>query len=119
MMGMARATSKQVSPIGTSVADHITRSLRDPEFRAEYERLAPFEALARIAIMRRAQLGLSQRQVAERMGTTTSVISRIESGQHRTGTETLRRLAEALGGHALLGFEFGTEAEPARELVAL
>lgn len=48
-----------------------------------------------------------------------SVISRIESGQHRTGTETLRRLAEALDGHALLGFEFGTESEPARELVAL
>jgi hypothetical protein len=47
------------------------------------------------------------------------VISRIESDQHRTGTETLRRLAEALDGHALLGFEFGTEAEPARELVAL
>jgi hypothetical protein len=32
---------------------------------------------------------------------------------------TLRRLAEALGGHALLGFEFGTDAEPARELVTL
>jgi transcriptional regulator with XRE-family HTH domain len=69
--------------------------------------------------MRRAQLGLSQRQIAERMGTTMSVISRIESGQHRTSTETLRRLAEALDGHALLGFEFGTDADPAHELVAL
>jgi hypothetical protein len=33
-------------------------------------------------------------------------ISRIESGQHRTDTETPRRLAEVLRGHALLGFEF-------------
>lgn len=47
------------------------------------------------------------------------VISRIESGQHRTGTETLRRLAEALDGHAVLGFEFATDGEPERELVAL
>ena len=112
--------AEHYSPIGTSVSEHVERKLASNErYREAYERLEPFEQIARIAIMRRAQLGLSQQQVAERMGTTTSVISRIESGQHRTGTETLRRLAEALGGHALLGFEFGTEAEPARELVAL
>ena len=53
------------------------------------------------------------------MGTTASVISRIESGQHRTSAETLRRLAEALDGNAVVGFEFGTHAEPERQLVAL
>jgi transcriptional regulator with XRE-family HTH domain len=53
------------------------------------------------------------------MGTTASVISRVESGQHRSSAETLRRLAEALEGHAVLGFEFGTEAQPERELVTL
>jgi transcriptional regulator with XRE-family HTH domain len=88
-------------------------------YREAYERMAPFEQIARIAIMRRAQLGLSQQQVAERMGTTMSVISRIESGRHRTGTDTLRRLAKALDGHALVGFEFGTDRAPERELVAL
>jgi hypothetical protein len=31
----------------------------------------------------------------------------------------MRRLAEALEGHAVLGFEFGTNAEPERELVTL
>jgi len=50
--------SKQVSPIGKSVADDIKESLEDPEFRTEYERLAPYEELARIVIMRRAALGL-------------------------------------------------------------
>lgn len=108
------------SPVGMSVSEHVQRKLaRSKSYREAYARLAPFEQIARIAIMRRAQLGLSQQQVAERMGTTTSVISRIESGQHRTGTETLRRLAEALEGHAVLGFEFGTKDEPERELVAL
>lgn len=84
-----------------------------------YVHLAPFEQIVRSAIVRCAQLGLSQQRVAEHMDTTTSVISRIESGQHRTGTETRRRLAETLEGHAVLGFEFGTEGEPERELVAL
>jgi ribosome-binding protein aMBF1 (putative translation factor) len=112
--------STKQSPIGATVSDHIERKLAsNKKYREAYERLLPFEQIARIAIMRRAQLGLSQQQVAERMGTTTSVISRIESGQHRTSTETLRRLAEALDGHAVLGFEFATDGEPERELVAL
>jgi ribosome-binding protein aMBF1 (putative translation factor) len=113
-------SSKRVSPVGMSVNEHIEQELtRSERYRDAHERLAPFEQLARLAIMRRAQLGLSQQQVAERMGTTTSVISRIESGQHRTGTETLRRLAEALDGHAVLGFEFQADGAIERELVAL
>jgi len=112
--------SQNISPVGMSVSEHVERKLaRSKSYRETYERLAPFEQIARIAIMRRAALGLSQQQVAERMGTTTPVISRIESGQHRTGTETLRRLAQALEGHAVLGFEFGTAENPERELVAL
>jgi ribosome-binding protein aMBF1 (putative translation factor) len=112
--------SKNYSPIGSTVSENVERKLAsNKEYREAYERLMPFEQIARIAIMRRAHLGLSQQQVAERMGTTTSVISRIESGQHRTSTETLRRLAEALEGHAVLGFEFATDGEPQRELIAL
>jgi transcriptional regulator with XRE-family HTH domain len=53
------------------------------------------------------------------MGTTASVISRIESGQHATSARTLKRLAEALGARAVLGLEFGTEDAPERELVVL
>ena len=112
--------AKQHSPIGTSVSAHIEpKRARSRRYREAKQRLEPFEQLARIVIVRRARLGLSQQQLAERMGTTASVISRIESGQHRTSTETLRRLAEALGGSAVVGFDFGTQAEPERELVAL
>jgi ribosome-binding protein aMBF1 (putative translation factor) len=112
--------SKRHSPIGMSVSEHIEQELvRSKRYRDAYERTEPFEQIARIAIIRRGQLGLSQQQVAERMGTTTSVISRIESGQHRTSTETLRRLAEALEGQAVLGFEFGSNGAPERELVTL
>jgi transcriptional regulator with XRE-family HTH domain len=82
----------------------MRRRARDPEYRAELQRLAPYEALARIVIRRRGQLGLSQAELAQRMGTSHSAISRIESGKHPTTVQTLRRLAEALGTHLVVGF---------------
>lgn len=107
-------------PIGSSVADHIaTRRGRSAKFRETQDRLRPFEEIARMVIVRRAQLGLTQQELAERMGTTKSVISRIESGQHRTSTDTLRRIAEALEGHAVIGFDFDEGKTPAPELVRL
>jgi len=107
------------SPIGTSVAEDIQASLDDAEIRGEHERLAPFEALARLVIMRRAALGLTQEQLAGRMNTTASAISRIESGAHATNARTLMRLAGALQARAILGFDYGPTAEPQRELVVL
>jgi ribosome-binding protein aMBF1 (putative translation factor) len=96
-----------VSPIGMSVSEATERNRAgSPRYREEYDRLEPFEQIARIVIARRGQLGLSQRDLAARMGAAASVVSRIESGQHRTSTNTLRRLASALDGQAVLGFEF-------------
>jgi ribosome-binding protein aMBF1 (putative translation factor) len=108
------------SSIGTSVVDDVeSKRSNSTRYREVEKRLEPFEQLARVVIMRRAKLGLSQRDLAKRMGTTPSVISRIESGQHRTSTETIRRLAQALDGQAVFGFDFGTPSEPERQLVAL
>lgn len=111
--------SKQANPVGKSVSDDIKESLKDPEFRAEYERLAPYEKLARIVFMRRAALGLTQAELATRMGTTASAISRIEGGQHATSAQTLKKLGDAFGGRAVVGFEFGPAKRPERELVTL
>jgi ribosome-binding protein aMBF1 (putative translation factor) len=118
MPGQAKHHDSQ-SPVGTAVADDIRASLDDVEVQAEHERLAPFEGLARLVIMRRAVLGVSQKQLANRMHTTASAISRIESGQHATNARTLIRLAEALDARAILGFEYGPTAKPQRELVVL
>lgn len=95
------------------------RRRRDPEYRAAQERLAPYEGIARFVIMRRAQLGLTQKQLAERMGTSHSAISRIESGQHRSSVATLERLAQAVEVRFVMGFETGPRKAPVRELVSL
>ena len=111
--------AKNDSPIGSSVDEHIGQQrAQSSRFRETQDRLRPFEEIARVVIMRRGQLGLTQQDLAERMGTTKSAISRIESGQHRSGTDTLRRLAEALDGYAVIGFEFGS-ARPQPDLVRL
>jgi transcriptional regulator with XRE-family HTH domain len=79
----------------------------------------PYEGVARFVIQRRAELGLTQEQLAERMGTSHSAISRIESGQHRTSVATLERLAEALDARLVIGFETASPDAPVTELVSV
>ncbi len=53
----------------------------------------------------RIAAGLSQRELAERMGTTQPVISRLEEGGGaRNRIDTLARVATALGRHLVLSF---------------
>ena len=95
------------------------RTAASAEYRREMERLEPFEKLARAVIHVRMRHRLTQEQLADRIGTTASAISRLESGQHVPSMGTLRKLAHAYGGRLLLGFEIPGEAEAERELVAI
>lgn len=53
----------------------------------------------------RTEAGLSQRELAERMGTTQSVISRLEEGGGaRNRIDTLARVATALDRHLVVSF---------------
>lgn len=94
----------KTSPVGTPASKALERDLKNREFRQEWERLQPFEMIARKVIVRRAQLGLSQKELAQRVGTSHSAISRIESGQHPTSVQTLVRLAEALDLELIVDF---------------
>ena len=112
--------SKKTSPIGSSAADaRRRRARRSAAYRAEQARLAPYEEIARLVIKHRMALGLTQQDVAERMGTSHSAISRIESGQHKTSVETLQRLADALEVRFVVGFASGPAERPVRELVEI
>ncbi len=55
--------------------------LSDPDNRVAYEALAPEFDLARNLIAARVAAGLSQTEVAERMGTRQSEVSRIEGAR--------------------------------------
>ncbi len=94
---MPRQTNAAHSPIGDAIADGGRRRLRSAEYQRERARLDPFEAIARQVILRRGELELTQKELAERVGTSHSAISRLESGQHRASFATLERVGEALG----------------------
>jgi len=71
--------------------------LRNPEVRQEYERLAPEFDVVRALIEARARAGLTQAQVADLMGTTQSVVARLEGGRTAPTWTTLKRYANATG----------------------
>ena len=78
---------------------------RTSRYQRERARLDPFEAIARQVILRRGELGLTQKDLAERVGTSHSAISRLESGQHRASIATLERVGEALGLRLVVSLE--------------
>jgi transcriptional regulator with XRE-family HTH domain len=69
----------------------------DEEYRAAYESLEPEFALAEQLIAARGRAGLTQADVAARMGTTQSVVARIESGRNPPNLKTLEKYARAVG----------------------
>ncbi len=113
-------TTKGTSGTRSRSLDEVrSELLADDEVRTEYERLEPFEQLAIFVIRRRRTLGLTQAQLAERMGTSHSAVSRIESGQHKTSFDTLVKLGEAFGERFVFGFESGGAKRPVRELISV
>lgn len=108
------------SPIGSTAGESSRRRAKtSATYRREQARLAPYEEIARLVIRHRLEQGLTQQELAERMETSHSAISRIENGRHKTSASTLQRLADALGLRFVMGFESGPEESPVRELVSV
>ncbi|HEX7388191.1 MAG TPA: helix-turn-helix domain-containing protein, partial [Castellaniella sp.] len=75
-------------------------ALSDPEVRAEYERIEREEMPMLDTILKaRREAGLTQAQVAERMGTKASAVARLENalvtGKHSPSVATLKKYAAA------------------------
>lgn len=82
----------------TIPADKVFAEWRkDPAYVAAYEALEEEFVFASAVIGARARAGLTQEELAERMGTSQSAIARLESGRSRPSTTTLAKLAAATG----------------------
>ncbi len=79
--------------------------LSDADTRAEYDAQADEFAIVRELIAARARAGMSQNEVARRMGTTQSVVARLESGKRPPSMRTVERFAQAVGGHLVMRIE--------------
>lgn len=85
--------------MATSLKQFKTRALARPEVRREYDRLAEEFAFLDEILKARAEAGLTQAEVAARIGTTQSAVARLESGslKHSPSLATLGKYASALG----------------------
>ncbi|MGV6840444.1 MAG: helix-turn-helix domain-containing protein [Planktomarina sp.] len=81
----------------TDIADLKTEWMNDPEFKVEYKALDAEFTLARQLITARTEAGLTQEQVAKRMGTRQSEVSRIEAARQNISIAKLQSYADAVG----------------------
>lgn len=86
-------------------SERLNEDLKDPEFRRHFEEEKKAIALAMKIVELRGRLGISQTELAKRMGTSQQAISRLESGEYDGFTlKTLEKIAQATG--AMLKIEF-------------
>src|SRR6202140_5818445 len=78
--------------------------MKEPKYRKAYEALEEEFVLASAVIDVRNRAGLTQEELARKMGTTQPVVARLESGRSRPSMQTLERLAEATGSRLLISF---------------
>jgi ribosome-binding protein aMBF1 (putative translation factor) len=87
----------------------LAEEMRDPAFRAEWDRTAMARAVALKVLTYRTERHLSQRALAVKLGTTQPQIARIEAGEHNPTIDTLARIAETLN------IEFAIDIRPCEQ----
>jgi len=87
----------------------LKKSMENPEFKDEYETLEKEFALAKEILDLRKKRNLTQKQLAELIGTSQPAIARLESGSYtNVSLAFLRKIATALGAEAEVHFKENT-----------
>lgn len=71
--------------------------LKDKEINKAYDELGPEFELVQLVIKKRLEKGLTQAELAKKIGTKQAAISRLESGTSNPTVSFLQKVAEALG----------------------
>ena len=79
--------------------------IKEPKYRKAYADLEDEFALAKAVIAARNRAGLTQSELAHKMGTTQPVVARMEGGRVQPSLRTLHRLAQATGSRLSIRFE--------------
>lgn|GEM_PF-6368102 len=104
--------------MGTNFSDFLAEQLKnDPELALEYHKAGPrFDAVMQL-IKARNKLGLTQTELAKRMGVLPHVVSRLESMEHSPRLDTLAHAAIVMGYDLQIKFakKHGTRKQPHRD----
>ena len=94
------------------ISDMHKKWIKEPKYRKAYDALEDEFVLASAVIDVRNRAGLTQEELARKMGTTQPVVARLEGGRTRPSMRTLQRLAEATGSRLLISFEARNAKRP-------
>ena len=86
--------------------DYKKELLKDPKVRAALKETELEYQVARALIKARIEKGLTQKQLAHKMKTKQSAISRLESANSVPSLNSLRKVAQALGATLSIRFVF-------------
>ncbi len=105
---------RRASSARGSFDDYLARTLDDPEFRQHFEQRRLVHEVALAVRQMREAAGLTQAQLAVRIGVKQPMIARVERGTDaRTPSwDVLRRVGRALGMQLTLGFVSSRSAVP-------
>jgi len=81
-----------------------TKLLKSKDVKIAYDNLGPEFELVEMIIGKRLQEGLTQTQLAKKIGTKQPVISRLEQGTYNPTIKFLRRVAKALDAKEVISF---------------
>lgn len=86
-----------MSKAGVKFSEVKELLMKDEEFRAEYDKLQPrYDVISQIIEARSSQ-NITQEELALRVGTQKSNISRLESGTYNPSLDFLTKVARSLG----------------------
>ena len=80
-----------------SLRRYLAEQMKNPRFRKAWEEVQAENRLTRELVRLRVEHGLTQAQVAEKLGTKQAAISRLEHRPPKRPTELLRRVAALYG----------------------
>lgn len=80
------------------------RLLRDKETKKVYDELGPEFELLQMILQKRLEHGLTQKELARKIGTKQSAISRLERGTYNPTVAFLRKIAAALNTELHISF---------------
>lgn len=75
---------------------HINESLKDENFKKVWQESEELHQVAKQLISLRLERKLTQKELAEKIGTSQSAIARIENGEQNLSIQTLAKIAHAL-----------------------
>lgn len=85
-----------------SFDQYFKNSLKDPEFKKLWKESEPKYQLSRQIIKKRLENKMSQQELANKVGTTQAIISRLENSTFNPSLKLLERISIGLGSNLIL-----------------